>query len=112
MATKRHPSTRRTPSRHLLRGVDPELLNRAAQTIRVLGHVDRIKIAEVLEGGDATVTEIQENVDLPQAIVSQHLARLRAHGIVASTRDGQNVVYSLVEPKVLHILNCIRNCDL
>src|SRR5688572_2079534 len=112
MTTKKLLSTRRTPSRHLLRGVDPELLNRAAQTIRVLGHVDRIKIAEVLEAGDATVTEIQDKVELPQAIVSQHLARLRAHGIVASTREGQNVVYSLVEPKVLHILNCIRNCDL
>ena len=102
----------RTSRKHLLRGIDPELLSRAAQTIRVLGHPDRIKIAEVLEAGDATVTEIQEEVELGQAIVSQHLARLRAHGIVASRRDGQNVVYSLVEPKVLHILNCIRTCDL
>jgi len=102
----------RTTRKHLLRGMDPDVLNRAAQTIRVLGHADRIKIAEVLEAGDATVSEIQEKVDLPQAIVSQHLARLRAHGIVASKRAGQNVVYSLVEPKVLHILNCIRTCDL
>ena len=103
---------KRVAERYLLRGVEPELLNRAAQTIRVLGHADRIKIAEVLEAGDATVTAIQEAVELPQAIVSQHLARLRAHGIVAATREGQHVVYSLVEPKVLHILNCIRNCDL
>ena len=111
MATRKADTTRRS-QKHLLRGIDPDLLSRAAQTIRVLGHVDRIKIAEVLEAGDATVTEIQEKVELPQAIVSQHLARLRAHGIVSPTREGQNVVYSLVEPKVLHILNCIRNCDL
>jgi ArsR family transcriptional regulator len=106
------PSTRQSSRKPLLRGVDPDVLSRAAQTIRVLGHADRIKIAEVLEGGDATVSEIQEKVELPQAIVSQHLARLRAHGIAASRREGQNVVYSLVEPKVLHILACIRNCDL
>jgi len=112
MSHGKSATTHRPAQRHLLRGVDPDLLNRAAQTIRVLGHPDRIKIAEVLEAGDATVTQIQEKVELPQAIVSQHLARLRAHGIVASTREGQNVVYSLVEPKVLHILNCIRNCDL
>jgi ArsR family transcriptional regulator len=112
MRAKQQPSRRQPLRRHLLRGVDPDLLSRAAQTIRVLGHVDRIKIAEVLEAGDATVTEIQERVELPQAIVSQHLARLRAHGIVASRREGQNVVYSLIEPKVLHILACIRNCDL
>jgi ArsR family transcriptional regulator len=102
----------RTTKQNILRGIDPEVLNRAAQTIRVLGHADRIKIVEVLEGGDATVTEIQEKVGLPQATVSQHLARLRAHGIVQSTREGQNVVYALVEPKVTHILNCIRTCDL
>ncbi|MGE0161237.1 MAG: ArsR/SmtB family transcription factor [Gemmatimonadales bacterium] len=112
MKTKKRVAARRPPDKHLLRGVDSDLLNRAAQTIRVLGHVDRLKIAEVLEAGEATVTEIQEIVELPQAIVSQHLARLRAHGIVSSTREGQNVVYALVEPKVLHILNCIRNCDL
>jgi ArsR family transcriptional regulator len=102
----------RTTKQNILRGIDPDILNRAAQTIRVLGHADRIKIVEVLEGGDATVTEIQEEVGLPQATVSQHLARLRAHGIVQSTREGQNVVYALVEPKVTHILNCIRTCDL
>lgn len=102
----------KTKTKHLLRGIDPDLLTRAAQTIRVLGHPDRLKIAEVLEGGDATVSEIQEKVGLPQAIVSQHLARLRALGIVDSTRDGQHVIYALVEPKVEHILRCIRTCDL
>jgi DNA-binding transcriptional ArsR family regulator len=102
--------TKRKPL--LLRGIDPALLNRAADTIRVLGHPDRIKIVEVLEERDATVSEIQDAVELSQPIVSQHLARLRAHGIVASTRDGQHVTYSLVEPKVEHILRCIRQCDL
>jgi ArsR family transcriptional regulator, zinc-responsive transcriptional repressor len=103
------PTKKKEP---LLRGIDPEVLTRAADTIRVLGHPDRIKIVEVLEGGDATVTEIQDEVGLSQPIASQHLARLRAHGIVESTRDGQHVVYSLVEPKVEHILRCIRTCDL
>jgi ArsR family transcriptional regulator len=102
----------RAQKQNLLRGIDPELLNRAARTIRVLGHPDRLKIVEVLEAGEATVTAIQERVGLPQAIVSQHLARLRAHGIVDCRRDGQHVIYSIVEPKVEHILRCIRTCDL
>jgi len=100
------------PEKPLLRGIDPELLTRAADTIRVLGHPDRLKIVEVLEVKDASVSEIQEKVGLSQPIVSQHLARLKAHGIVESTREGQHVIYSLVEPKVEHILRCIRTCDL
>ena len=100
------------PAQPLLRGIDPDLLTRAADTLRVLGHPDRLKIVEVLEVQDASVSEIQESVGLSQPIASQHLARLRAHGIVEATRDGQHVIYSLVEPKVEHILRCIRTCDL
>jgi ArsR family transcriptional regulator len=96
----------------LILGIAPELLERAAATIRVLGHPDRLKIVAVLEAGDATVSEIQAQVGLPQATVSQHLAKLRAYGIVAASRFGQNVFYSVVEPKVEHILHCIRECDL
>jgi len=96
----------------LIQGIAPEQLARAAATIRVLGHADRLRILEVLENGESTVTDIQDQVDLPQATVSQHLAKLRAHGIVAADRAGQNVYYSVVEPKVQHILQCIRRCDL
>lgn len=95
-----------------LQGIDAKLLERAAATLRALGHPDRLRIVEVLERSDSTVSEIQEEVGLPQVTVSQHLAKLRAHGIVAAARSGQNVIYSIVEPKVEHILKCIRKCDL
>ncbi len=95
----------------LLRGLDPELLMRAAETIKLLGHAERLKIVEVLEGGETTVSELQERLQLRQAQVSQHLAKLRGRGIVASRRDGVNMHYRVVEPKVRHILECIRTCD-
>jgi len=100
-----------TTSQSLLRGLDPELLSRAAETIKLLGHPERLKIVEVLEVGEATVSEIQQRLSLAQARVSQHLAKLRGRGIVASRRDGVNVYYRIVEPKVEHILRCIRTCD-
>ena len=96
----------------LVRGIEPDALTRVAETIRMLGHGDRLKIVEVLEDGGATVSEIRKKLDLPQAIVSQHLAKMRGHGIVAAERDGKSVHYRIVEPKVRHILDCIRTCDL
>ncbi|HEX9728836.1 MAG TPA: metalloregulator ArsR/SmtB family transcription factor [Gemmatimonadales bacterium] len=96
----------------LVRSVDPEVLLRAAEIIRMLGHADRLRIVEVLETGETTVSEIQGQLGLPQAIVSQHLAKMRGPGIVASRRDGINVFYRITEPKVYHILNCIRRCDM
>ena len=95
----------------LLRGIDPAALSRAADTIKLLGHPERLKIVEILEAGAATVSDIQEQLDMPQAIVSQHLAKMRGCGIVAAERDGVHVYYRIVEPKVRHILECIRKCD-
>ena len=101
----------KTSDKSLLRGIDPTALSRAADTIRLLGHPERLKIVEILEVDAATVSDIQEQLDMPQAIVSQHLAKMRGCGIVAAKRDGVHVYYRIVEPKVRHILECIRKCD-
>jgi DNA-binding transcriptional ArsR family regulator len=95
-----------------VRSVRPEVLARAAEIIKLLGHPLRLKILEVLEAGDATVSEIQEVLEVPQATVSQQLAKLRGLDVVTAKRDGVNVVYSLAEAKVPRILNCIRECDI
>ena len=100
-----------TKGKPLLRGIDPTQLSRAAETIKLLGHPERLKIVEVLEAGESTVSDIQAELGLPQAIVSQHLAKLRGLGIVAAERDGVHVYYRVMEPKVRHILECIRKCD-
>jgi ArsR family transcriptional regulator len=100
-----------TKEKPLLRGIDPDLLTRAAETIKLLGHPERLKIVEILEASEATVSDIQAELDMPQAIVSQHLAKLRGLGIVAARRDGVHVYYRVLEPKVRHILECIRRCD-
>jgi DNA-binding transcriptional ArsR family regulator len=99
-------------TKRLVRTVNPELLRRAAEIIKLLGHPERLKIVEVLEGGEATVSDIQEQLGMAQAIVSQHLAKLRGAGVVAARREGVRVFYQLTEEKVHHILRCIRTCDM
>ena len=96
----------------LIRTLDPVGLAKAADTIKVVGHPDRLRILEFLEDGEKVVGDIQDCLDLPQAIVSQHLAKMRGWNIVESRRDGIHVFYRIIEPKVSHILDCIRHCDL
>jgi len=98
--------------RALLRWVDPLVLARAAEIIKLLGHRERLLILEALEHGELTVTGICEACSLEQAICSQHLRRLRGLGVVACRRDGPNVYYRVIEPKVHHILECVRACDI
>lgn len=92
--------------------IDPLILERAARVIRVLGHPLRLQILELLEVGERNVADLQDELLTTQAVVSQQLAILRAEGIVAPRRDGARVFYRIVEPKVSHILDCIRQCDL
>jgi len=96
----------------LVRSVSPDVLRRAAEIIKLLGHPDRLKIVEVLEHGEATVSDIQRQLGLGQAIVSQHLAKLRGARVVTGRREGVHVHYCLTENKVPHILQCIRTCDM
>lgn len=91
--------------------IEADVLHRAAGVIRCLGHPMRLRLLELLEHGEKTVSELVEGTCAPQASVSQQLSILRGHGVVDARRDGSFVIYRITEPKVRHILNCIRSCD-
>ena len=95
--------------KRLIRTLDPKGLSKAADVIKVVGHPDRLRILEVLEDGETSVGKIQDKLGLPQAIVSQHLAKMRGWDIVESRREGTHVYYRIIEEKVRHILDCIRD---
>ncbi|MDZ7822192.1 MAG: metalloregulator ArsR/SmtB family transcription factor [Candidatus Marinimicrobia bacterium] len=45
--------------------------------------------------GSSNVGNIQTCLDIPQATVSQHLAKMKAVGIVKGKRKGTQVIYKL-----------------
>ena len=91
--------------------LDAAEIGRAAEMIRVLGHPVRLRLVEALERGERCVSELQDAVNAPQAIVSQQLAKMRAAGIVRSRRDGANVRYAVADDRVLRVLDCLRHCE-
>ncbi|HXL33795.1 MAG TPA: metalloregulator ArsR/SmtB family transcription factor [Gemmatimonadales bacterium] len=88
--------------------IGPEVLRHAAAVLRCLGHPLRLRLLEALETGEKTVSELQEYAGVSQPMVSQHLMVLKAHGVVDLRRAGPFARYSIVEPKVKAILECIR----
>jgi len=98
-----------TPERQIV--LDAAEIGRTAEMIRVLGHPVRLRLVEALERGERCVSELQEAVGAPQAIVSQQLAKMRAAGIVTSRRDGANVRYAVADARVLRVLDCLRHCE-
>ena len=92
--------------------IGPQILERAARVIRVLGHPLRLRLLETLEAGEVNVTDLVHASGATQALVSQHLGILRAEGVVGTRRDGGRIFYRITEPKVHRILDCIRDCDM
>ena len=62
---------------------------------KALADVNRLRIVQRLSSGAASVTELIDHVGLSQPLVSWHLGKLRASGIVATRRNGRETVCSL-----------------
>lgn len=67
----------------------------AARFFRVLGDPTRLRILDLLEGGERSVGQIVAAVGQRQARVSTHLACLRHCGFVTAERRGKEVFYRL-----------------
>jgi ArsR family transcriptional regulator len=73
----------------------------------------RIRILNVLAAGELCVCDIHDILELPQPLVSRHLARLRNAGLVEVERDSQFAHYRLAAPdSPVHrnLLSCVRTC--
>lgn len=81
---------------------DP-LVELIAQRFRVLAEPMRIKLLDRLRGGEATITELQDALGATQQNVSKHLGTLHAAGMVARTKDGNHVRYSIADEGVFEL---------
>jgi len=66
----------------------------AATFLNLMGNEKRLLIMNHLAAGERSVGVLAEQVQLSQSALSQHLAKLRAFGLVDARRDGQMVYYS------------------
>ncbi|HEU0235599.1 MAG TPA: metalloregulator ArsR/SmtB family transcription factor [Candidatus Limnocylindrales bacterium] len=73
----------------------PDELRALRLVHKTLADVNRLRIVRRLAESDATVTELIEHVGLSQPLVSWHLARLRAAGLVETRRNGRETVCAL-----------------
>ena len=87
-----------------------ELQTLKAEFFRAMAHPARIRILEVLsQHREQSVQALQFRLALDQPIVSQQLAKLRAHGIVTSRKQGTTVLYALADPRVAELLKVAKD---
>ena len=75
---------------------------------QALAHPTRIHIAECLQDGELPVSVLLERLGIEAANLSQHLAVLRAKGLVVNRKEGTQVFYSLRDPLLSEVLRNMR----
>lgn len=100
------PPRRRQPA------IDPEAMRRhageASRLLKALGNEKRLQLLCLLVDGERSVGELNSRLDLSQSALSQHLALLRADGLVAARREAQAVYYSLVPGPARRVLETLH----
>lgn len=69
--------------------------DQAAALLKALAHPARLMVLCALAQGERSVGALNAGVPLTQSALSQHLARLRAQGLVLTRRDRQQIHYRL-----------------
>jgi ArsR family transcriptional regulator len=86
---------------------DAQAMQLQAMMLHALADPLRIRIVFALHAHAMHVTRLAETLQRPQSTVSRHLKLLRERGLVTAERDGQNVVYSLADPRTVDALNLL-----
>ncbi len=90
---------------------DMDKVERMAETLKALGHPVRLRIMAYLAfRGEGTVSDLAKKLGLPQAIVSQQLARLRLSGQIRVRPDRGFRYYSLATRETASLLECLVRC--
>lgn len=80
---------------------------KASDVLKALSHETRLLILWLLSESEKSVSELEELLELPQAAVSQQLARLRLDHLVSARREGRVIHYSISDTGVSAIVTSI-----
>ena len=78
-----------------------DLYKLKAELCKTFSDAKRLMIISELRGGEKSVGDLAEVLELPQAVVSRHLAVLRSRGVVSTRRKGLNIYYRLTDVKII-----------
>lgn len=85
-----------------------EITNLHAGICSALADPSRILILYALNEKPGTVNDIAAEVGISQPAASRHLALLRERGLVSARREGQSVINTLADPRVIQALDLLR----
>lgn len=103
----------RTSIRRIAAPVDPAAMrDHAGEASRLLGrlaHETRLLVLCHLCEGELSVGELNARIPASQSALSQHLAILRADGLVATRREAQTIYYRIADARAAKLLAVVHD---
>jgi ArsR family transcriptional regulator len=86
---------------------NPASFTRAAEIFKALGHPTRAMVVAEIGDGERCVRELTKLAGCDISTMSNHLAVLKAAGVLRSERRGSQVFYRVALDCVLDFLSCV-----
>jgi len=84
-----------------------ELVELVARRFRLLGEPMRIRLLDVLRGGERTVGELAAELGASQQNVSKHLTALHDGGVLRRRKSGNHVVYAIDDASIFALCEIV-----
>ncbi len=79
-----------------------------ADLLKLVANENRLLILCELSKGPQSVGSLLEKLNITQSGLSQHLALLKANGILDYDKKAQSITYNIKDKRVLMLLNTIK----
>lgn len=96
-------------TKHNRNGIEAEVFERQARICKAFANATRLQMLDFLGKRDWAASDLQEQLGISKANLSQHVAILKAAGIVGTRRKGRQVYFSLTMPEVKNACRLIRD---
>lgn len=88
---------------------DDRIYEMQVRICKAFANASRLRMLDLLSKQEHTVSQLQEELGITTANVSQHLAILKGAGVVATRREGKQIFCSLAIPEVKSACQLIRD---
>ncbi len=89
-----------------------EKMEEAAYTLKAISNGTRLCVISLLsKTEELNVSQLVDQLQCEQSLLSHHLTDMRAKGILNCRRDGKNCYYSLKNKQIVQIIDCIKTCN-
>jgi ArsR family transcriptional regulator len=91
---------------------ETDLESKAEEVAQLLGALSNPRrlliLCKLAQAQEMNVSALVEAVGVSQSALSQHLALMRAMGLVAARKEGLNVHYRIADPRVFDMMRALE----